>query len=158
LVRHAALAVECGVHPDNAFIMENGEILEIGKERCRKSDRVKAGLVLIDYNHDWQLDEDIISQRRHLAEDGLVTVVVFMDESHKILSGPDVYIRGVILPRGVPAEEFVIKVQEQVRTILSGLKSAQTMNDQDLADFIQGGLRKYFVAEMKTQPLVQIQV
>lgn len=158
LVRHAALAVECGVHPDNVFVMENGEVLEIIKDRCRKSERVKSGLVLIDQNREWQLDEEIIKQRRHLAEDGLITVVALLDETHKVVGGPDVFIRGVILPRGVPAEEFVIKVQEKVKDVLSNQKSVQNLNERDLGDFLQGALSRYFETEMKTQPLVQIQV
>jgi len=158
LVRHAALAVECGVHPDNVFVMENGEVLEITKDRCRKAERIKSGLVLIDQNREWQLDEEIIEQRRHLAEDGLITVVVLLDDKHKVIAGPDVFIRAVVLPRGVPAEEFVIRVQEQVRSILSNNKAIQGLNERDLSDYLHGALSRFFATEIKAQPLVQIQV
>src|SRR5262245_3452365 len=63
----------------------------------------------------WEIDEQIIDERRHLAEDGLVTVAITIDGSKNLISGPDITIKGLTLPRGVPAEEFVIKVQEQAR-------------------------------------------
>ncbi len=158
LVGHAELAVECGVGPDNVFVMENGDVLEVTKDRCVKADRIKAGIVLIDYNREWHLDEEIIEQRKHIAEDGLITVVVLLDKQHKIVAGPDVYIRGVILPRGVPAEEFVIKVQEQVKYILGKKSSIENLNKQDLTDFLHGALSCYFENEMNTEPLVLVHV
>ncbi len=158
LVGHADLAIECGVAAENVFVMENGDVLEITKDKSTKTDRIKAGIVLIDYNREWRLDEDILEQRRHIAEDGLITVVALLDDERKIVAGPDVYIRGVILPRGVPAEEFVIKVQEQVKHILSNHKVIDNLNPQDLKDFLQGGLACYFQNEMNTEPLVLIHV
>ncbi|MDZ4832575.1 MAG: ribonuclease J [Candidatus Melainabacteria bacterium] len=158
LVGHADLAIECGVAPDNVFVMENGDVLEVTKDKSAINGRIKAGVILIDYNREWRLDEEIIEQRRHIAEDGLITVVVLLDDAHKIVAGPDVYIRGVILPRGVPAEEFVIKVQEQVKHILSNHKLIDNLNTQDLKDFLQGGLACYFQSEMNTEPLVLIHV
>lgn len=158
LVGHADLAIECGVAPDDVFVMENGDVLEITKDKSTKTGRIKAGIVLIDYNREWRLDEEIIEQRRHIAEDGLITVVVLLDDAHKIVAGPDVYIRGVILPRGVPAEEFVIKVQDQVKHILGNHKLIDNLDAKDLKDFLQGGLACYFQNEMNTEPLVLIHV
>lgn len=156
LVRHAELAVECGVEPDNVFVMENGDVLEVTKEKSTQTERIKSGIVLIDYNREWHLDEEIIEQRRHIAEDGLITVVVLLDESHNVVAGPDVYMRGVILPRGLPAEEFIIKVQEEVKRILANHQAIDSLNANDLTDFLHGALSCYFENEMNTEPLVLI--
>jgi conserved hypothetical protein len=158
LVGHGELATECGVHPDDVFIMENGDVLEVTRDKSRKAGRVKAGIVLIDSNREWQLDADILEERRHLAEDGLVTVVVSLDDERKILSGPDVSIRGVILPRGVPAEEFVLRVQDQVKGILKDRKTIGKLGADDIASYLKGALQHYFTKEMRAQPLVQVQV
>ncbi len=156
LVRHAELGVECGIEPDNVFVMENGDVLEVTKDKATQTERIKAGVILIDQNREWHLDEDIIEQRRHIADDGLITVVVLLDDAHKIVAGPDVYMRGVILPRGLPAEEFIIKVQEEAKRILSNTKVIEKMNGQDLTDFLHGALSCYFENEMNSEPLVLI--
>lgn len=158
LVGHGELATECGVHPNNVFIMENGDVLEITRDKGRKADRVKAGIVLIDSNREWQLDSEIIEERRRLAEDGLVSVVVSLDDDRKILSGPDISIRGVILPRGVPAEELVLRVQDQVKGILKDRKTLGKLGADDIASYLKGALKHYFTKEMRAQPLVQVQV
>lgn len=158
LVGHGKLATECGVEPENVFIMENGDVLELTRDKGKKADRVKAGIVLIDSNREWQLDQEIIEQRRHLAEDGLVTVVVSLNDERKILSGPDISIRGVILPRGVPAEEFVLRVQDQVKGVLKDRKTIGKLGSDDISSYLKGALKTYFAKEMRAQPLVQVQV
>jgi len=158
LVRHAELAVECGVEEGNAFVMDNGDVLEISRERGRVTDRVKAGIILIDSNRDWRIDQSIVEERRRLASDGLVTVVVSVGDRGKIVAGPDVSIRGVILPRGMPAEEFVIKVEEKVKGSLAAAFKSQSLPAGDLSQYLQGGLESYFESEMRSQPLVQVRV
>jgi len=158
LVRHAELAVECGVEEGNAFVMDNGDVLEISRERGRVTDRVKAGIILIDSNRDWRIDQSIVEERRRLASDGLVTVVVSVGDRGKIVAGPDVSIRGVILPRGMPAEEFVIKVEEKVKGTLAAAFKSQSLPAGDLSQYLQGGLESYFESEMRSQPLVQVRV
>ncbi|MGD9681412.1 MAG: ribonuclease J [Candidatus Obscuribacterales bacterium] len=158
LVRHAELAVECGVEEGNAFVMDNGDVLEISRERGKVTDRVKAGIILIDSNRDWRIDQTIVEERRRLASDGLVTVVVSMGDRGKIVAGPDVSIRGVILPRGMPAEEFVIKVEEKVKSTLATAFKSQSLPAGDLSQYLQGGLESFFESEMRSQPLVQVRV
>lgn len=158
LVGHGNLATECGVHPDNVFVMENGDVLEMTRDKGRLADRVKAGIVLIDSNREWQLDEEILEERRHLAEDGLVTVVVSLSNERKILSGPDISLRGVILPRGVPAEEFVLRVQDRVKSVLNDRKTIGKLGADDIASYLKGALQHYFTKEMRAKPLVQVQV
>lgn len=158
LVRHAELAVECGVEEENTFVMDNGDVLEIGRERGRVADRVKAGIILIDSNRDWRIDQTIVEERRRLASDGLVTVVVSVGDRGKIVAGPDVSIRGVILPRGMPAEEFVIKVEEKVKSTLADAFKSQSLPAGDLSQYLQGGLESFFESEMRSQPLVQVRV
>ncbi|MCA9802428.1 MAG: ribonuclease J [Cyanobacteria bacterium HKST-UBA02] len=158
LVRHAELAVECGVEEGNTFVMDNGDVLEISRERGKVTDRVKAGIILIDSNRDWRIDQSIVEERRRLASDGLVTVVVSVGDRGKIVAGPDVSIRGVILPRGMPAEEFVIKVEEKVKSTLAAAFKSQSLPAGDLSQYLQGGLESFFESEMRSQPLVQVRV
>src|SRR5262249_16084116 len=66
LVRHAELAAECGVAPENCFVMENGEVLELFKDRGQKAGRIKSGIVLIDSSRAWEIDESLVEERRHL--------------------------------------------------------------------------------------------
>ncbi len=156
LVGHAQLAVDCGVEPQNSFVMENGDVLELFEDRGQKVGRVKSGIILIDSNREWKIDEEIITDRRHLAEDGLVVIALSMNKQREVIAGPDVSLKGLILPKGIPAEEFVIKVQEELRTILDDRKTLSALSRTDLRSYLQGRLNRYFVQNMKASPFVQI--
>ncbi len=114
------LAVECNVDPENTFVMENGEILEVSRDKAHVSGRVASGVILIDSSRAFEIDESIVEQRQHIAEDGMVMMAMSIDQSSKLLAGPDVSLRGLILPKGVPAEEFVIKVQAEAKAASRG--------------------------------------
>ncbi len=156
LVRHAELAAECGVAANNCFVLENGEVLELTKDKAQKAGRVKSGVILIDSSRAWQIDDQIVDERRHLAEDGLVTIGLSLDHKGSTLSNPEVAIRGLILPRGVPAEEFVLSIQKEVKSILSDRDRISKLSGEDLHAYLIGAINRYFVEKFKAKPLVQV--
>ena len=72
---HAALAEDVGVEPDNIFILENGDVLDTGDGWGRRGGHVTAGLTFVDRLGANDVGEEVLRDRRHLAEDGLVLVV-----------------------------------------------------------------------------------
>jgi hypothetical protein len=62
----------------------------------------------------------------------------------------------VILPRGVPAEEFVIKVQNVVKEILADREVMDKLPDRDLRSYLLGALSRFFLEKMRAKPLVQV--
>lgn len=156
LVKHCELAVDCGISAANCFVLENGDVLEIARENGQKAGRIKSGVVLIDSSRAWQINDAIVEERRHLAEDGLVTIALTLAPNRKLLAGPDVFIKGIILPRDLPAEEFVLKIQAQVRSMFQNCSDFDNLSSENLQQYLSDCLRKYFAAEMRAAPLVQI--
>jgi ribonuclease J len=156
LVRHGELAVECGVDPDNVFIMENGDVLELGAETGALVGKVQAGVLLVDYNRDFMIDEEIVEERQKLAGDGLVALAVSVDKEGKLLSGPDVSLRGVILPRGLPAEEFVIRLTNRAKEILAKAPPNEVSSADNVKNLLFAELTKYFQDELRSNPLLQV--
>jgi len=156
LVRHAELAVECGVARDNVFVMENGDVLEVFKEKAQKTAPIAAGVVLVDSSRAWEIDEHIVDDRRHLAEDGFVTVAITIDNNKNVLAGPDINMKGLILPRGMSAEEFLVKIRSEVVAKLKDPAAISRLSGNDMRSYLQGTLYRYFAEQMKSRPLVQI--
>ncbi|MBK7748842.1 MAG: ribonuclease J [Candidatus Obscuribacter sp.] len=156
LVKHAEIAQDCGVEADNTFVLQNGDVLEVSKDKGEKTCRVSAGVVLIDFNRDWKIDEEIVVDRRKLADDGLIAVVVTISDKGEIVAGPDVALRGIILPRGVPAEEFVLTLREQTQRILSK-SPVDLRNTADGAkQVIFDGLTEFLETVLHINPLLQV--
>lgn len=156
LVRHAALAVECGVAEENGFIMENGDILEIFKDRGAKIGRVKSGIVLIDNSTSWPIDQQTVYERQILAEDGVVNIALTMSHTKEILLGPDISIRGLILPKGMSPEEFLEQLKNDVLRLMKKDPGLKKLSGSDLKNYLLGIVNKHFQDTMRFQPLVQI--
>lgn len=156
LVKHSALAVECGVAEENTFVMENGDVLELFKDRGAKIGRVKAGIVLIDNSTSWPIDQQTVQERQLLAEDGVVNVALTMSANKEILMGPDISIRGLILPRDLSPEEFLDQMKEHCLNLINSDPAIKKLSGNDLKAYLLGKINKHFQENMKAQPLVQI--
>src|SRR5579883_1043218 len=119
LTLHARLAQSMGMPAENTFIMADGDVLEIGMGGAEVVDRVPAAAVYVDGLGVGDVDHVVLRDRRHLANDGMVVVVIAVDkQSGKVIDLPDVLSRGF-----VDAEEaawLMDKARELARRSLDG--------------------------------------
>ena len=107
LKHHADLAEKMGTPKENIFTLDTGEVLEISADGCKKEGRVKAGSIFVDGLGVGDVGNIVLRDRRHLAQDGMLTIVVAIErESLSILSGPDIITRGFVY---VKESEALIK-------------------------------------------------
>jgi conserved hypothetical protein len=97
LKQHGLLAENLGMDSKNIFILETGQVLELSRNSVRKSERVISGAVMIDGLGIGDVGNIVLRDRKHLSQDGILTVVVTIDKaSFSILSGPDIITRGFV--------------------------------------------------------------
>ena len=97
LVAHARLAESMGISESNVFVLEDGDVLELTAESGQVVDRVRAGHVYVDGQTLWDMDSEVFTQRRRLARDGVVTVVITLSkQSGEVLAPPAVASSGFI--------------------------------------------------------------
>ena len=100
LVEHKQIAEDLGMKSESIFIMENGRILELNKDSAKKLDNVEHGSILVDGLGIGDVGNIVLRDRKKLAEDGVVTIVMTIDENEfKILTGPDILTRGFVYVR-----------------------------------------------------------
>ena len=159
LVKHAQLATECGVPAENTFVMENGEVLELFKDKGQTIGRIKSGIVLIDSVGSWEIDAQTIEERMALSEEGVVNIAVTLSSDKEVLAGPDVSIRGLLLPREVPPEDFLLQLKADVTEIVNNERQQlQTLSATDLRNSLLGAVNKHFSEVLKMHPLIQLLV
>lgn len=76
LVAHAAIAQSTGVAPDNTFVLEDGDVLELTADGGKVVDRVPAGNVFVDGHRLWDGRSAVLQERRKLARGGVVVVAI----------------------------------------------------------------------------------
>lgn len=81
LYKHALLANSLGMEKDNIFILGNGDVLEIDKESAEVNMSIPAQPVLIDGSGISNPDNHVLADRRHLGEDGCVSIGITVDDN-----------------------------------------------------------------------------
>ena len=111
LKHHGDLAENLGMDKNNIFILETGNVLELTKNGCKKEGKVRTGAVFVDGLGVGDVGNIVLRDRRHLAQDGMLTIVVAIErETLSIVSGPDVITRGFVYVK--ESEELINKVKE----------------------------------------------
>jgi ribonuclease J len=96
LQHHARLAVEVGIPSDHVIIAEDGDVVEVG-ERVKVVDRVQAGMTFVDGLGIGDVGGSVLRDRRKLAGDGVVVVVLTVDgQTGEVIAGPDIVNRGFV--------------------------------------------------------------
>ena len=97
LKQHATLAVEMGFPQKNILIAEMGQVIELGRKSMKVTGTVPAGRVLVDGTGVGDVGSVVLRDRKVLAEDGMVVVVMNLSsEDGSLISGPDIITRGFI--------------------------------------------------------------
>lgn len=93
---HAELATELGIPEDGVHMLENGDVLEITPDGIGIVGRTEVGMSYVDRLASDEVGEEVLRDRRHLSEDGLVLVVVSISASDGTLTAPpEIVTRGV---------------------------------------------------------------
>ena len=150
---HARLAEKSGIPKENIFIMEDGVVLEVDSEGVRKNGKVNSGRVFIDGKDAGGVEDIVLRDRRRLAHDGIVIVLVGIEKlTRKIISGPEIISRGFIF------EDASQDIISEVRGLMAA--SLSEFSDDVLADTavvqtkLRSILKKYLRNTMDRRPMI----
>ena len=97
LQAHSRLAQTMGMDPKNIFISDIGKVLELTKTTCKWGGTVPSGKILVDGTGVGDVGSVVLRDRKHLAQDGMLVVVVnISSEDGSVISGPDIITRGFV--------------------------------------------------------------
>jgi ribonuclease J len=152
LAHHARLAREVGIQEDRILIVEDGDTVELGPE-LRRGEPVTAGMVFVDGLGIGDVGELVLRDRRKLAGDGIVVVVLAVDgHSGEILAGPDIVNRGFVFD-----ETAADLLEEARRRTVAALDEAPPEEKTDpglLNQHIRRSLGRYFFEATKRKPVI----
>ncbi len=95
LKANAEIAIQAGVPRDNAFIIENGIVVDLINHEAEVVGSVPCGFVYVDGQSIGDITESSLKDRRILGEEGFISVIVVIEsQTGKIVAGPDIHARG----------------------------------------------------------------
>jgi len=94
---HAKLAESLGMAKDNIFVLDDGDILELGREGGKVVGRIPIGDVYVNGLFTGELDSAVLRDRKLLSRDGVVVVTLSIDaKKGKLIGKPQIVTRGFI--------------------------------------------------------------
>jgi len=121
LTAQAKIAQSLGMAKEDIFILSSGDVLELTEDYAEVVDKVPVGGILVDGLGVGDVGNVVLRDRQHLAEDGILIVVMAMDQySGQLVAGPDIVSRGFVYVRESDElmEEARIKVDAAVMNCL----------------------------------------
>ncbi len=96
----AKIAAQLGIAKENIFMLQSGDVLEMDDNRAEVTGKVPVGAILVDGLGVGDVGNVVLRDRQHLAEDGILIVVLALDShSDQLVSGPDIVSRGFVYVR-----------------------------------------------------------
>jgi ribonuclease J len=152
LILHSEVAREAGLGDDRIVVVEDGESVELDAESIRKGDKMATGLVFVDGLGVGDVEQVVLRDRRHLAEDGILVVTLTVERDSAIVrAGPDLISRGVIEP------ELSSKLMQDARAAAMGsiARFADTHADvSTLKEAIHEAVSKTVYKKTRRHPMV----
>jgi ribonuclease J len=153
LVQHGKLAARTGVDPQNVFVVENGDVLEFTSEYGDKIGKTYGGHVLVDGSSVGDVGEAVLRDRRLLAADGFMMVVVTIDsEEARVIAGPDLISRGVFY---VPEGDGVLEsLRAELVTLIEEVPVEGIRDVNTVKEHIRSGLAKAIHTRYRRRPVI----
>ena len=150
LKKHAKLAGEMGMKENRIIIAEIGDSVLVSNKSLRKGDKIPAGSRFVDgYNIDDSTSASI-RDRRRLAEDGfLIVLLTVSTESGEILQKPDVISRGVTL-----TDEQSGDIKDIVEKTVGAFDIKSQGDLGEVKKKIRSAIRNYLNKKSKTNPMI----
>ncbi len=140
-------------HPVEVRLIENGDILRFDAEGAEVVAKAPTGRVLIDDTRVGEVADEVLRDRRHLAEDGIVLPVVAMRKQDGLLSGPpEIITRGVVAEAA--GEGLVQEGSRLLSDVIGGLSVEERTDPGLLRETIRVELRRFFKRRSGRRPLV----
>jgi len=151
---YADLALERGMPEDSITFAECGDVIEITPERVAVTGRVDAGYVYVDGVTVGAVGEVVIRDRRALAKEGILMVVVSVDrQSGQIVAGPEILTRGFVHAR--EATDLLEATKAHLREELAGYMNGHQPEDWGyLSRQLREVTAQYLFRETRRRPMI----
>ncbi|MHB8870440.1 MAG: ribonuclease J [Thermoleophilia bacterium] len=153
LVAHARLAEEVGVPPENVFILDNGDCLELGDDGAHLGESVEHGVVYVDGLGVGDVGQVILRDRQLLAQDGIATIVVVIDaQTGRLVHDPELITRGLAF--GPEGDSLVVEAQARVAKTLAKTFKEGATDQAVIRKAVRESLSQLFWERTRSRPMI----
>jgi ribonuclease J len=142
-----------GYAEENIILIENGDVLELDGERAVVTGNRKIGRTFIDDSGFEEIDRETVRERKQMAYEGIVTLIVTMNAATGELEAPpEIVARGV---RGFDGTNGFLAGAQQILTSAMGNASKAQLQDMSLLkEFLRLELKRFIQRQTGARPVI----
>jgi ribonuclease J len=153
LVHHGRLGEIMGVEKDNVLISLDGDQLELTDAGLTKVGEVPAGYLYVDGAGLGDVGHGVLRDRRILAEEGVVVVIVTVDmKSGEIIAGPEIITRGWI--HAPEAEDLLEDARNAVIRSIESIEQADEIDPETIRRHARKALGQFVSDRTRRRPMI----
>jgi len=150
---HAKLAAQTGIERKDVLIADNGQVIELTAKKIGKNGTVPSGKVLVDGTGVGDVGSVVLRDRKHLAQDGMIVVIVNLSsEDGSLLTTPDILTRGFIYVK--ESEEVMRELKDVVMNTLEQVITGKVTDWTALKSSIRRDLSEHLYKKTKRNPMI----
>lgn len=153
LCRHSELAQEMGIPANNIIIGDLGDVIELTPKRIRKNGTVPSGRILVDGEIEGGVENIVLRDRQHLAQDGMIVVIMTMStQDGSMISDPEIITRGFVY-----VKDNTDLMEEMRRVVFESIDSCERQHITDWAGIkgkVKTNLSGYLYKATRRSPMI----
>ena len=153
LQKHADLAVQMGMARENVIIAEIGNVIETDGVSMKIVSQVPSGRILVDGLGVGDVGSIVLRDRKHLAQDGLIIIVIGIERAaNEVVAGPDIISRGFVYVR--ESEELFVQAKNVLNNTLANCSYSEMREWNTLKGKLRDALSDYIYQKTKRSPMI----
>ena len=150
---HKKVALSMGMDPNHVLIAENGAVIEVTSKSIKINGSVPSGEIYVDGSGVGDVGAVVMRDRKRLAEDGMV-VVVMPVSSHdgRLMAPPDIITRGFIYVK--ESEDLMRELQKVAAEAADSAAGKKGRDDGELRGAVKAAVSTYLFKNTKRNPMV----
>ena len=150
---HKDVAMSMGMERSHIAIAENGSVIEITGKTMKMNGSVPAGEVYVDGSGVGDVGAVVMRDRKRLAEDGMVVVVLPVSgHDGRLLSRPEIITRGFIYVK--ESEDLLRELENLAMDAAEGVAGRRGRDESDLKGAVKSAVSNYLFKTTKRNPMV----
>jgi len=150
---HAKVAQEMGIPAKNILVSDIGRVIELSTRGIKFNGTVPSGVVLVDGTGIGDVGAVVLRDRKHLAQDGMLVVVVSLSrEDGSLVSGPDVITRGFVYVK--ESEELIRELKERTIDAIEDCSYRSYKDWSAIKSAVKSALSDYLYKTTKRNPMI----
>ena len=152
VARH--LAEEVGMKRENVKLIDNGDVCLLTKDGFEVSkEKVDTGYVMVDGLGVGDVEEVVLRDRRMLAEDGMVVLIVTIDRrTGRVMKNPDIISRGFIYLR--ENQDMLKDMRQRIRGIVGRIPRTKNVDADYLKSLFRDQIGQFIYHKTQRRPMI----